>query len=81
MPITNKSEFQVHSLAAAKRIRRARQRAQTIEIIVPEKHVWQEALSRAQGDPMRLQTVAPNSVIVWNSPAQRAELMETQWPR
>jgi hypothetical protein len=72
MPI--RKDYQVHALAAARRPKRSAQRAEVVQLIAPEKPVWTEALRRAQGDPKRLQTVAPNSVIVWNSEAQKREL-------
>lgn len=75
-----RKNYQVHQLAAAKRSRRAPQMAETIEVITPDKALWKEALKRAQGDPQRLQTIAHNSVIVWNNELQRARLMRRVRP-
>lgn len=73
MPIRN--EYKVHSLAAAKRAKAPKRQAQTMQVILPEMAVWKEAKRRARGDTGRLQVIARNTVIVWNSPEQKRALM------
>jgi hypothetical protein len=71
MPIPKTQYVKTQTLAAARN--RQRRWSSTV-VILPQKAVWKEALRRAHGNARLLQTVAPNSVIVWNSEDQKARL-------
>lgn len=68
--------FQVHDLAAGKQERKPRPMTTTAKVTV--KRLAREAMAMAReaanGDMTRLETIDGNTVIVWNSPEQKAAM-------
>lgn len=70
-----RKEFQVHSLAAAKkRAQQKRAQATPVVIALPSKRLAHEVFRMANGDLSRVQFLSTDTAVVWNSQAQKLRL-------